>query len=208
MVGRFSTGITNVFAVLLDFVFMLFTTFFFLMDGTAFLDKAQDYLPFNEAQKRRLTNQVKDMVISTVYGGVVIAIIQGLLGGVAFYMIGIEAPALWGVAMSVTSFVPVLGTFAIWGPTAGYLVFQGDYLHGVGLFLFGALVIGSVDNILKPLIIGSRTKMPTILILFSVLGGIRFFGMIGLVMGPLIIALFISVVELFKTIEGVEVPPA
>ncbi len=199
-----STRIPDVLSVFVDLIFMLFTTFFFLKDGTEFLSKAQDYLPFSDVQKRRLASQVKDMVVSTVYGGVIIAIIQGILGGAAYAVIGIESPVLWGTAMSIMSFVPLLGTFAIWGPTAGYLVFQGDYIHGIGLFLFGVFVISMVDNILKPLIIGTRTKMPTVIILFSVLGGIRLFGMIGLIMGPLIIAIFISVFELFKTMEGVE----
>lgn len=208
VVEQLSIGIPNAISILVDFVFMLFTTFFFLMDGTAILAKARDYMPFSEIQKERLARQIKDMVVSTVYGGVAIAIIQGLLGGMAFYVVGVEAPALWGVAMSIMSFVPLLGTFSIWGPTAIYLVFQGSYLYGIGLFLYGVFVISLVDNILKPVIIGSRTKMPTILILFSVLGGIKLFGMIGLVMGPLIIAIFISVFEIFKTMEGVEAPPA
>jgi predicted PurR-regulated permease PerM len=141
------------------------------------------------------------MIASTVYGGVIVAIIQGCLGGVAFYVIGINSPVLWGIAMSVMSFVPLLGTLSIWGPAAIYLLSQGDYMHGVGLILFGVFVISMVDNILKPLIIGSRTKMPTIVIFFSVLGGIKAFGIIGLIMGPLIMAVFISVFEIFRHIE-------
>ena len=142
------------------------------------------------------------MIVSTVYGGVVIAIIQGILGGLAFYVIGIESPAVWGVAMSIMSFVPLLGTFAVWGPTAVYLVVEGSLMEGVGLFIFGVLVISMVDNILKPLIIGSRTKMHTLIILFSVLGGIKLFGMIGLIMGPLITAVFVSVFEIIQNIEA------
>jgi len=196
-----SVRITNIIFAALNFLFMIFTIFFLFRDGPGFLTKVKDYMPFNEDQKNRLATQVKDMIASTVYGGVIVAIIQGCLGGVAFYVIGINSPVLWGIAMSVMSFVPLLGTLSIWGPASIYLLSQGDYMHGMGLILFGIFVISMVDNILKPLIIGSRTKMPTIVIFFSVLGGIKAFGIIGLIMGPLIMAVFVSVFEIFRHIE-------
>lgn len=196
-----SLRIPNILAAVIDFIFVVFTTFFFLKDGPGFLSKAKDYMPFNETQKERLAGQIKDMIVSTVYGGVVVAIIQGILGGIAYAFIGIEAPVMWGMAMSVMSFVPLLGTFAIWGPTSIYLIIEHSFARGIGLLLFGVFVISMVDNILKPLIIGSRTKMPTIVILFSVLGGIKLFGVIGLIMGPLITAVFISVFEIFRHTE-------
>ncbi|MEJ2696681.1 MAG: AI-2E family transporter [Candidatus Sulfobium sp.] len=206
----FSLRITNIISSAVDFIFMVFAVFFLLRDGPGFLSKARDYMPFSETQKNVLASQINDTIISTVYGGVVIAIIQGVLGGFAFYVIGIESPVLWGVAMSIMSFVPLLGTFAVWGPTSVYLVVKGSFMEGVGLFLFGVLVISMVDNILKPLIIGSRTKMHTLIILFSVLGGIKLFGMIGLIMGPLITALFVSVFEISRNIEtgGGDNPPS
>lgn len=193
-----SLRIPNMLAAIVDFIFFVFTTFFLLKDGPGFLSKIKDYMPFSEAQKERLAAQIKDMIISTVYGGVVVAIIQGVLGGLAYAFIGIEAPVMWGMAMSVMSFVPLLGTFSIWGPTCAYLLIEHSYTQGIGLFVFGVFVISMVDNILKPLIIGSRTKMPPIIILFSVLGGIKLFGLIGLIMGPLITAVFISVFEIFR----------
>jgi len=196
IIENLSLKIPNMISTAVDFLFMIFTVFFLLKDGPGFLARIKNYMPFNEVQKERLGSQIKDMIVSTVYGGVVIAIIQGILGGAAFYFLGIESPVLWGVAMSVMSFVPLVGTFAVWGPTSVYLFIQGDYLRGAGLFLFGVLVISMVDNILKPLIIGSRTKMHTVVILFSVLGGIKLFGLIGLIMGPLITAVFISVFDI------------
>jgi predicted PurR-regulated permease PerM len=202
LVENVSLRITNILSAGIDFIIVIFTTFFLLRDGPGFLSKAKDYMPFSEAQKERLAGQIKDMIVSTVYGGVAVAVLQGLLGGIAYSVIGIEAPVMWGIAMSIMSFVPLLGTFIIWGPTTVYLMIEGNYAQGIGLFLFGVFVISMVDNILKPLIIGSRTKMPTIIILFSVLGGIKLFGMIGLIMGPLITAVFISVIDIFRNIEG------
>ncbi len=201
LIQELSLRIPNVLAAVIDFIFIVFTTFFLLKDGPGFLSKAKDYMPFSEVQKERLAGQIKDMIVSTVYGGVVVSIIQGVLGGLAYAFIGIEAPVMWGMAMSVMSFVPLLGTFSIWGPTSMYLIIEHSYVLGIGLFLFGVFVISMVDNILKPLIIGSRTKMPTIIILFSVLGGIKLFGVIGLIMGPLITAVFISVFEIFRHTE-------
>jgi len=202
LIDQLSFRITNVITAALNFIFMTFTLFFLLKDGPGFLSKIKDYLPFQEIQKERIATQIKDMVVSTVYGGVAVAVIQGFLGGAAFYFIGIGSPVLWGIAMSVMSFVPLLGTFSIWGPAALFLTLQGNYVYGIGLALYGIFVISMVDNILKPLIIGSRTKMHTIVIFFSVLGGIKLFGIIGLIMGPLIVAIFVSVFEIFRSIEG------
>lgn len=201
LLQNMSLQITNVLAIVANFLFMLFTIFFFLKDGPGFLSKARDFMPFSESHKDRLATQIKDMIVSTVYGGATVALIQGILGGFAYHIIGIESPVMWGVAMAVMSFVPLLGTFSIWGPGAIFLLLGGSYAKAIGLFLFGVFVISMVDNILRPLIIGSRTKMPTVLILFSVLGGIKLFGMIGFVMGPLIMAAFISVFEIFRHIE-------
>ncbi|MEW6109900.1 MAG: AI-2E family transporter [Nitrospirota bacterium] len=202
LMNNLSIRITNIISVAIDFIFMILITFFLLRDGPDFLLRIKDYMPFSDEHKNRLGSQVKDMIVSTVYGGVTVAVIQGILGGFAFYFVGMDSPVLWGFAMSVMSFVPFLGTFSIWGSVAVYLIIKGSYIQGFGLFLFGSLVISMVDNILKPLIIGSRTKMHTILIFISVFGGIKLFGLIGLIMGPLIMAIFLSVFEIFRSIEG------
>lgn len=205
MISDIPLRITNILSTAVNFIFMIFTVFFLFRDGPAALAKVKNYMPFREHQKERLARQIKDIVVSTVYGGVLVAIIQGVLGGIAFFVLGVASPVLWGVAMSVMSFVPLLGTFIIWGPASGFFIMQGKYFEGIGLFLFGVFVISMVDNILKPRIIGGRTKMPTIVILFSVLGGIKVFGILGLIMGPLITALFISVFEIFRNVEEGEV---
>ncbi len=204
VIGRLSGGISNLAGMLIDFIFMLFAVFFFLKDGPNFLSRIRNYLPFNEEDKNRLILKVRDMVISTVFGGVVVAIVQGVIGGFAFYFLGIKSPVLWGASISVMSFLPLLGTFSVWGPMTGYLFIQGNYVKGITLLLIGVLGISMVDNILKPIIISGRTKMPTLAVFFSVLGGIKLFGFIGFIMGPLVLALFVSVFEIFRQIEGGE----
>ncbi len=201
LMDNFTKGIGNIVSVSINFVFMTFALFFILKDGGYFLKKFNDYLPFTEEQKDRLTSQTKDVIVSTIYGGVAVAIVQGSIGGLTFFLLGISSPALWGLAISVASFLPLIGAFGIWGPMTVYLFIRGDILQGIILALVGTFIISLIDNILKPIIIGGRTKMPVLLIFFSVLGGIQLFGLIGLIMGPLVVAIFISVIDIFRHVE-------
>jgi predicted PurR-regulated permease PerM len=195
-------GARNVIKFGVNFFLMLFAIFFILRDGPGFAGKIRGHLPFSEEQKDRLEKQTKDMIVSTIYGGVVVALIQGSVGGMVFWALGLSAPVLWGAAIFIMSFIPMLGTFSIWGPAALYLFLTGEMAKGLILSLVGAFVISTVDNILKPIIISSRTRMHTLLIFFSVLGGINLFGILGLIMGPLTLALFITVFEIFGNIGG------
>ncbi len=191
------TGLGNVVSGAINFVFMLLTTFFFLGDGPEFIEKISRFIPFSQQEREGLLRQTKDIIISTMYGGVTVAAAQGIIGGVLFACLGISSPVLWGLTMFIASFIPVLGTFIIWGPAAGYLFFQGLYVKGIILVLVGVVAISSVDNIIRPLIMKGKTKMPVIAIFFSILGGLKLFGFIGLIAGPLVFALFVSVVEIF-----------
>ncbi|MCX7914284.1 MAG: AI-2E family transporter [Thermodesulfovibrionales bacterium] len=201
LLDSISKGISNILAIGLNFVFMIIALFFIFKDGGAFLTKIKDYLPFTEDQKNRLVSQTKDVVVSTIYGGVAVAIVQGTIGGITFFLLGISSPALWGLAISIASFIPLIGAFGVWGPMTIYLFIKGEILQGIILALVGTFFISLIDNILKPLIIGGRTKMPVLLIFFSVLGGIQLFGLIGLILGPLVIAIFISVIDIFRHLE-------
>lgn len=202
LISRITAGMTDIFVGFLNFIIMIFTIFFLLRDGPVFISKIRDYLPFSEEQKDRLATVVKDIIISTLYGGVVVAIVQGTIAGLAFYFLDVPSPVVWGVATFITSFIPFIGAAGIWAPAAGYLLLTGNILNGLILALIGVFGISLIDNILKPIIIGGRTKMPILIIFFSVLGGIKLFGLIGLIMGPLVIALFVSVIEILRNIEG------
>jgi predicted PurR-regulated permease PerM len=201
-VGLIRSGLGNAVSAALDFVFMILSLFFFLGSGPEFLEKVGDYMPFSRRQKERLVHQTRDIVVSTIYGGITVAVVQGILGGIAFALLGISSPVIWGLAMFVSSFIPLVGTFLVWGPTAGYLMLQGEVLKGMILVAVGVVGISSVDNILRPLIIRGKMKMPTLVIFFSILGGIKLFGFIGFIMGPLVLALFISVVDILRYIDG------
>jgi len=201
MLGGITHGLGNILSFIMDVLFIFLTVFFLFMDGPKFLAKIQDYMPFSKGQKEKLIKQVKDVIISTIYGGVTIAFLQGLIGGMAFSLLGIPSAVLWGMSMFFASFIPILGTFIIWGPGVVYLLFKGFYLKGFILILVGVFAISMVDNILRPLMVKGKTKMPTILIFFSILGGIKLFGFIGFIIGPLVLAIFISVMDIFRYSE-------
>lgn len=200
-VGLVTSGVGNVVSVAINFVFTLLSIFFFLSDGPMFIETIGNFMPFSKKQKEKLMQQTKDVIVSTMYGGVTVAVAQGIIGGTAFAILAIPSPVLWGVSMFMASFVPMIGTAIIWVPAAGYLLFSGFYWKGVALILIGIFAISSVDNIIRPLIMKGKMKMPTIAIFFSILGGIKLFGFIGLIMGPLVLALFVSVFEIFRYSE-------
>lgn len=202
LLGRVPGGVGNLASAVMNFIIMAFSIFFFLKDGAGFLGKGRDYMPFSEEQKAKLSGQIKDIVISTIYGGVVVAIVQGIIGGIAYAFLGVHSPALWGLTTSVASFVPLLGTFAVWGGITIYFLIMGMTGKAVILLLVGVVGISSVDNVLRPVLVGARTRMHILVIFFSVLGGINLFGLIGFILGPLVVALFVSMVEIFRSFEG------
>lgn len=184
-----------------SFAFMALTLFFLLKDGARLLEKARSYMPFSTEQKERLTRQMQDIIISTIYGGVAVGVVQGIIGFIGFMVVGFHSPVLWGLAITIASFIPLVGCFIVWGPAVIYLFLTAHIKAGIILALIGVFGISMVDNVLRPIIIQGRVQLPFLLIFFSVLGGIGVFGIIGLVMGPLVFALFISVLDIFKSEE-------
>jgi len=188
----------NIVVLIINFFIMCFSIFYLLKDGGALVNYIKGLLPFNDVQKESLARHVRETVIAAIYGGIAVGAAQGLLGGIAFYIFGIPSPVFWGVTMTFFSFVPVFGTFLIWFPASLILFFTGNYLNGVGLLLYGVLIISSVDNIIKPIVIGRRTRLHILLIFFSVLGGIQLFGFIGFILGPLITSVSLSLLEMYR----------
>jgi predicted PurR-regulated permease PerM len=191
-------GIGDVVNGAFNFLLMAFTLFFLLKDGPEFLVKMRDYLPFPENERRKLAKQVKDIVVSTIYGGVAVAFVQALIGMIGFAAVGIHAPVLWGLVMAIASFIPVVGCAIVWVPATLYLLFKGAIVNGIALAAIGIFGISLVDNFLRPIIIKGRVRMPLLLIFFSVFGGIQFFGIIGIVLGPLVVAVFVSALGVLK----------
>ncbi len=187
----------NAVVLIINFIIMCITTFYFLKDGNVLAIYIKKLLPFSESQKDRLEERVKEMVIAAIYGGLAVGVVQGTLGGVAFLTFGLPSPVFWGTAMAIFSLVPLFGCFTIWGTAGIMLLLAGSIGKGIGLLLYGMLIISSVDNIIKPIVIGGRTKLHTLLVFFSVLGGMKFFGFLGFILGPLITALCLSLLEIY-----------
>ncbi len=201
----FSFG-QGTFQFLVSFFVMLYLLFFLIRDGRELVAKIRRAMPLSDNKKRRLFSKFTRVVRATVKGNIVVAATQGFLGGVIFAILGIPGSLLWGVLMAFLSLLPAVGAGLIWTPVAIYFLLQGMIVQSVILTLYGVLVIGLVDNILRPILVGKDTKMPDYLVLISTLGGLALFGLNGFVIGPLIAALFMSAWGLFTASEGR--PPA
>lgn len=199
---KIAHGFGDLVSSVINLILTFFIAFFFLKDGDYFARKIIDFLPFPESDKFSIRNQIKNIIYTTFYGGILIAILQGIILGVTFYFLQIPSATLWGFATAIASFIPVLGAFAIWGPASIYLLVNGYIIKGVILALVGALIISSIDNVLKPIIIKGKVNLPLIFIFLSVLGGIKVFGLIGFIIGPLIFSLFVSFLEILKNFVG------
>lgn len=176
---------------------MLYVAFFMLRDGPRLITLMIRALPLGDARERLLFDKFAEVTRATVKGNLVVAVVQGGLGGLIFWLLDIQGALLWGVVMTLLSLIPVVGASLIWGPVAIYLFAVGEWGQGMILTAFGAGVIGLVDNVLRPLLVGRDTKLPDYIVLLSTLGGFVLFGMNGFVIGPLVAALFVAFWEIF-----------
>jgi len=180
----------------LFFGLMLYFLFFFVRDWERILDGIVRVLPLGDERERRLFARFAEVSRVTIKGTLVVAAVQGAIGGVLFAIVGIEAAVFWGVVMAVLSLLPAIGAALIWGPAALLLLATGSLWEGILLIAGGTLVIGLADNFLRPILVGQGTKMPDYLVLLSTLGGLTVFGIGGVVIGPLVAALFLVVWEM------------
>lgn len=171
----------------------LYLAFFLVRDGGAIMRGIRMAIPLPPDDKQELLEQFGTVLRATVKGNLVVALVQGALGGLAFWVLGVNAALLWAVLMAVLSLLPAVGAGLVWGPVAIWLFATGEVWQSVGLVLYGVLVIGLVDNVLRPLLVGKDTGMPDYLVLISTVGGISAMGINGFVIGPVIAAMFVAV---------------
>ncbi len=187
----------STFDFLISFFIMLYLLFFFLRDGNLLALRVKDTLPLAPDVKRRLTAKFTTVIRATVKGNIVVAMVQGALGGLILWLLDVHAPVLWGTLMAVLSLLPAVGAAIVWLPVAIYFLVTGDVWQGLTLIAFGVLVIGLVDNVLRPILVGKDTRMPDYVVLLSTIGGLSLFGLNGFVIGPVIAALFMAGWDLF-----------
>jgi predicted PurR-regulated permease PerM len=185
----------------LTFIFQLFiflyTMYFFLIDGNKLLDKILYYFPLEDREVKRMLGKFTSVTRATLKGTAVIGVLQGGMAGLAFAVVGIPSAVFWGTIMVVLSVIPGIGTGLIWIPASIILAAMGHTVKALGLALFCGLVVGSCDNLLRPRLVGKDTQLPELLIFFSTLGGILFFGVLGFILGPIIAALFVTLWEIY-----------
>ncbi len=187
-------SLTNAVILLLTFYFL----FYFLRDRREILRQISTLSPFTDAETKHLFGRVSDTIHGIVFGTVITAAVQGTLGGLIFWLLGLPNPLFWGVMMGLLSIVPILGAFVLWIPAALYLAITGEWGKAALLTAYGSIVIGGIDNILHPALAGGRLQLHTVPTFIAIVGGIMLFGASGLVLGPLAVTLTIAVVQIWR----------
>ncbi len=183
----------------------LFTLFYFLRDGDRFMRTVKWLIPLDPITTDRLVSRTKDVIFATVWGNVAVAIVQGGLGGLAFWFLGLPAAALWGSAMGILSLLPVVGPMLVWLPAGLILLGQGEILRGLLLLAFGGGIVSTIDNYLRAVIIGDRAELHSLVVFFSVLAGLFAFGAVGVFVGPVVFVIGFSLIELARvTMDAAE----
>jgi predicted PurR-regulated permease PerM len=190
--------LTNLVILIVDLVIMLFALFFFFRDGEAIMVRVRRVLPFEPTFRDRRIAEAGELVRASISSGLIVAIVQGAIGGIAFAVLHLGAPILWGVMMAFFALLP-LGPSVIWAPVAGWLLLTGQIGRALALIGIGAGVVGLVDNVLRPILLSGRTQMNGLLVFISLIGGLAAFGLLGLVLGPIIMATTISFVDAYAT---------
>lgn len=188
----------DVFAFGIQFFVMLYILYYFLKEGSGLVNKLIHVLPLGDARERKLLRKLTTTTRATIKGTLIIGVIQGVLGGLLFAVVGINNPVLWGAVMTVLSIIPALGTGIVWGPAGILLLIGGHLWQGILVIAVGTVIIGLVDNLLRPILVGKDTEMPDALVLLSTLGGLSLMGISGFVIGPVIAAFFLSVWQMFE----------
>jgi predicted PurR-regulated permease PerM len=197
--GQYTVTIAaGLFDAVVSSVFVIVAMFLLLRDGKGLVEAIPDLLPFERRRSEALLGRINDVVQASVYGVVVIALLQGALCGAMFWVLGIPAPALWGAVTVFASVLPVVGAFAVWGPGTLYLALTGSWSHAIVLAIWGTLVVSGIDNVLRPRLVAGRVGLSELSMFFALLGGLSVFGALGVVLGPVV---FATAAAIFKTLR-------
>ncbi|MBA3513043.1 MAG: AI-2E family transporter, partial [Pyrinomonadaceae bacterium] len=201
LAGQTLGVIGGVIGAMVQMFFVVFTMYYLFRDGDKIFAALRDALPLESKQATAIMARTRDVIGASVYGVLAIAIVQGVLGGLAFWTLGVPSAIVWGVVMIFLSMIPMLGAFLVWVPAAAYLALTGHPVKALLMVLWGTLVIGMADNFLRPKLVGERTKLHELLIFFAVLGGLQVFGVLGIVLGPVVLAITLALVDVFRAAE-------
>lgn len=177
---------------------MFFVLFYSFKEGENIKQIIKDYLPINEKYKEGLINKFKETVNAITYGLIITSIIQGFVGAIGLTIFGVSNPILWGLVMAFLAMVPLLGTGLVWFPAAIYKIYNGDLFNGIGLLLFGALIVSTIDNFLRPKLISKKSNIHPVVIMLGLFGGLALFGAVGIILGPFLLAIMILFFDIYK----------
>ncbi|MCP4566930.1 MAG: AI-2E family transporter [FCB group bacterium] len=193
---------TNILAntgrILFQFGMMIFFMFFLFRDGDKLFDQIKALIPMSGDQADTTVNHLKTVIEGTMYGGIVVSLIQGFLGGILWVIMGLPSPVFWGAFMAFLAFIPIVGPFLIYLPAGLILIATGSPIKGTLLIAIGTVAVSQIDNILRPLLVSGKTGMHTMLLFVSIMGGVSMFGLLGVVLGPVIAAVFVAMFDVFR----------
>jgi len=198
IVHNLTGAITNLTDLTLAIILIPFTMYYLFKEGDTVLDEVKTLLPLSKKDKEAIFKKSKDIVYATLYGGVLVSILQGVVEGLTFWALGISSPIFWGTMMALLSFLPVVGTPLVWVPAAIYLFIKVSYIKAIILIAISVFLIVLIDTFLKPMIVSGKTQMHPLLLIFSILGGIKIMGFIGIIAGPIILSFSLTMLEIYK----------
>ena len=198
LLGQSLGLVGNILSTIVKAFFVIITMYYLFRDGDKIVRALPGALPLDHEQSAAIISRTSQVVSASVYGVVTIAMLQGVLGGLAFWILGVPAPILWGAVLALVCMIPIAGSFFVWLPASIYLMLTGHWTKAVLLILWGALVISTIDNFLRPKLIKNQTKLHELFVFFSVLGGMSVFGLLGIVLGPVVLAITLGLLNTFK----------
>ena len=199
VINEVQSAATNLTGLLINFGMMIFALFFFFRDGDSMLERIKYLIPMKDEQKDEIFKKFYDTLNAVILGVMVTAAIQGILQGLFFWILGISYSVLGGVLTFVFALIPIAGAVIVWLPVGLYLVFTGSIYTGIAVLIFGGLVVSSVDNFLKPMIIGGKVKLSTLFLVLTIFGSLSVFGFTGIIIGPILLAIFMSFIDIYKS---------
>jgi len=202
LASKLGAVLRNVAVFFFDLFVAVFAMFYLFRDAGRLAKGMRRVLPFEETQREKIIAQARELIQASVTASLIVAAVQGFLGGVAFALLGLGAPVFWGVVMAFFSLLPLVGAWVVWVPAAIWLILNGELARGIALVAIGAGLVGLVDNFLRPVLISGRARLSGLVIFVSVLGGIAVFGMLGIVLGPIVVATAASLLEAYTAQEG------
>jgi predicted PurR-regulated permease PerM len=206
LVEQMTIGAASLLLIAVKFLLMLLTLFFVFRDGEAFYNWVRTTLPFAASQQDRVFSRLEQTVNAVTYGIGITAVVQGLLAGSAYWVLGVPFPAFWGLLTGIVAPIPLGGTGLVWVPAGIYLILAESWVRGVILLAWGALVVSTIDNVLKAYLISGRTQLPPLILFFAILGGLRAYGVLGVFAGPLLLALVMTGVTLYREMSAERKP--